>query len=42
MLVKTPMATRVLISDDPPYDIKGSGIPVKGTKATMAERLSKN
>ena len=34
-----PIEARVTTKFDPPYEIKGKGIPVSGNKATIAPRL---
>lgn len=34
-----PVDARAMTSDEPPYDMKGRGIPVRGTSATIAEKF---
>ena len=36
-----PIAASVTKRDEPPYEMKGKGIPVRGTSATIEARLKR-
>jgi len=40
MFIRIPSAIKFVTKLDPPYEIKGSGTPVRGTKATMELRFT--
>jgi hypothetical protein len=39
MLRRTPTAVSSTISDEPPYEMNGNGIPVSGAMPSTAARL---